>query len=369
MKFVPTHLLQPGMKLERDLYLFNTPTSGVAMLTAGTLLTAFYIQRLRELGLAGAYIHTGEAEDDPTRKMELTRIFRKDEKKELLGQLRSAYDTMTQTMSSRILAESISQTMDVAQKLVSTLIGNQHIMVSIEDLRLYDDELYNHSIGVAVLAISMGMSFSLLREELNDLALSALLHDIGKTLIPQEILKKTSRLSSEEYEIAKLHAAKGADFLAQRKLVGVKTLMGVRHHHEHYDGGGYPNGLRGEAIPIFSRIISVADVFDALTSARSYRSPASPQEAVEYIMGASGKLFDIDVVNSFMKRISPFPVGSFVRLSNGESAIVIRQNREHPLRPVIRLQSTHMMLDLYRIKKVQNLVIEGVCETGEPEKS
>ena len=129
-------------------------------------------------------------------------------------------------------------------------------------------------------------------------------------------------------------------------------------HHEKWDGTGYPNKLSKTNIPLFGRIITVADVYDALTSTRPYRKPSEPTEAIEYIMGGVGTYFDEDIVNLFLRRIAPYPAGIKILLSNGKPAQVIKNNPDQPLRPVISLSGTGELLDLYNDPTTYNVVIK-----------
>ena len=203
---------------------------------------------------------------------------------------------------------------------------------------------------------------SLKTNDLYELGFCALLHDIGKMSVPIEIISKPSKLTFEEFEIVKQHPAKGAEFFLKHNLANRRICAGVLTHHEKFDGTGYPNGLRGEDIPLFGRIISIADVYDALTSVRPYRQPSSPPEAIEYIMGSSGNAFDLVLVEAFLKKVSPYPIGSCVKLTNGQIAIIVQQNERHPLRPVIRLfNQPDVILDLYQQRELQNVVITDIC--------
>ena len=361
MTFISIKELREGMVLDRDVYLFDSKTSKVAMLRSGGVLSQSYIDKMDEIGVAGVYVHTGD--DEFFNGLQPRSNIQYALKQDALNSIRSTYDMINQAAAEKIHVGSIDQTIDITRHLVDTLLQNPRIMINIADLRLYDDFIYNHSLGVTIISIAIGLSLSLRRRELYDLALSALLHDIGKMAIPQEILSKPTRLTTEEFRIVKQHAFFGARFLRENDLVSQKICGGVMHHHERYDGTGYPNGLAGDEIPLFARIISVADVYDALTSVRPYRDPSTAPEAIEYVMGGSGKLFDISVVKAFLKKISPYPVGCCVRLSNGRIAIVVKQNADNPLRPVIQLfEQTRRTLDLYHERDMQNLVIKQICK-------
>lgn len=357
MAFVPIDKLEVGMVLDRDVYLYDCTTYKVAMLKSGQVLTKSYINRLEELNILGAYVHSygNKATSGvvPSIQPELHQ--------ETVSAVQRVFEMFDKT-SQNININTINQTMDVSKKLVNALKNNKEAKINIENLRTYDDYTYNHSFGVSVLSIAIGISLGLKTSDLYELGFCALLHDIGKMAVPIEIISKPAKLTYEEFEIVKKHPVKGAEFFIKNNLANRRICAGVLTHHEKYDGSGYPSGLRGDKIPLFGRIISIADVYDALTSVRPYRYPSSPPEAIEYIMGACGNMFDVDIVEAFLKNISPYPIGSCVKLSNGQVAIVVQQNDNHPLRPVVRiLNQEDSILDLYKQREMQNIVIDGIC--------
>jgi HD-GYP domain-containing protein (c-di-GMP phosphodiesterase class II) len=357
MTFVPIDKLEAGMMLDRDVYLYDYKTSKVAMLKSGQILTQSYIKKLDKLKILGAYIHSGEIKDifeaQSPIKQELTQ--------EAVSSVQRVFE-MFDHSAQNINVGSINQTMEVSKKLVDALKSNKEAKLSIANLKLYDDYTYNHSFGVSVLSIAIGLSLGLSTNDLYELGFCALLHDIGKMAVPIEIISKPAKLTASEFEIVKQHPAKGADFFSKHNLANRRICAGILTHHEKYDGTGYPNGLKGNGIPLFGRIISIADVYDALTSVRPYRQPSSPPEAIEYIMGSSGNAFDLEIVEAFLKKVSPYPIGSCVKLSNGQIAIIVSQNELHPLRPVIRLfNQPDSTLDLYKQRNVQNIVIDDIC--------
>ncbi len=360
MTFLPIQRLREGMVLNRDVYLFDSKTSRLAMLRSGGVLTQQYIDKLGQMGILGVYIQTQEDE------LETSRYYSRVEpqfKKVALERIRNVYETFDNTTVRTISVQSINQTIDITHQLVDMMIKDPNLLLNIEDLRLYDDYTYNHSLGVTILSISIGLSLAMTRNDLYDLALCALLHDIGKMGVPISIISKPQRLTMEEFEIVRQHPVLGVQYLIEHNVGDKRIRSGVLTHHERYDGTGYPNGLSGDDIPLFGRIISVADVYDALTSARPYRDPSTAPEAIEYIMGGSGKSFDIKVVKTFLKKVSPYPVGCCVKLSNGKTAIVIKQNDLNPLRPTVQLfEQVRQPLDLYNQRELQNVVIDEICD-------
>jgi HD-GYP domain len=358
MTFVPIDQLEEGMMLDRDVYLYDYRTCKIAMLRSGQILTQNYIQKLDELQILGAYIHTDENKEvfSP-----VSSPIKRELKQEAITSVKRVFE-MFDKGAQNININCINQTMEVSKKLVDAMKTNRDVKLSIENLKLYDDYTYNHSFGVSVLSIAIGLSLKLKTGDLYDLGFCALMHDIGKMAVPIEIISKPARLTTDEFQIVKQHPEIGAEFFLQHRLANNKICAGVLTHHEKYNGTGYPNGLSGEQIPLFGRIISVADVYDALTSVRPYRDPSTPAEAIEYIMGSSGSAFDVSVVEAFLQKVSPYPIGSCVKLSSGEIAIIVEQNDFHPLRPIVRLfSSPEKTMDLYREREFQNIVIDDIC--------
>jgi len=162
-----------------------------------------------------------------------------------------------------------------------------------------DSRTHVHSKWVAETAVTLGRELGLDDEALRNLYWAGVLHDLGKLAVPKAILGKTGRLTEEELREIQKHPITGADIVAAVLPNDQDLISAIRHHHERWDGYGYPAGLRGTEIPLHARIISIVDVFEALTSERTYRSALSPDQAVVYIRGVSGLHFDSDIVHSF----------------------------------------------------------------------
>jgi putative two-component system response regulator len=165
-----------------------------------------------------------------------------------------------------------------------------------------DDSTGTHLVRIADYSTEIAREMGLSQKDINYLKYASVMHDIGKLVVPDAILKKASGLTPEEREVVKKHAALGADIFkgSHSPLLKVAKLICLTHH-ERYDGTGYPNGLKGKNIPLFGRIVAIADVFDALTSARPYKEAYGFEEALRMIKVQSGKHFDPDVVKVFLK--------------------------------------------------------------------
>lgn len=229
---------------------------------------------------------------------------------------------------------------EASQRLVDDVIANavhnSDALIALTKLRIHDAYTFTHGVNVAVLAVAFGTALGLAPVGLKELGLAGLFHDLGKTGVPDAILNKPGKLTPEEFERIKEHPTYGCRLLAGRGLAD-NVLRGVGEHHEKYDGSGYPKGLAGAAVHPFGRILGVADVFDALTSRRSYKEAMLPTRALGVLYGMRGKDFPSNLIERFIKFLGPYPVGSFVRLSNGEYGFVRGGNHARPLFPELLL--------------------------------
>ena len=222
------------------------------------------------------------------------------------------------------------------------------------EVRTYDDYTYYHSVNVGVLSGVIGLQSGIPHEDLEDLVMAGFLHDIGKVFIDPSIINAPRRLTEEEHIKMMDHPREGYDFLRQNFDFSEKVLLGVYEHHEWYDGGGYPAHKEGEEITKLARIIKAADVYDAMTSRRSYHEPYLPSDVLEYIMGRSGMEFDPAVVRTMVQELCVYPVGCEGELSNGERALVVENHRGYSLR---KLLSDESIVDLTGDRSAWNLTI------------
>lgn len=184
-------------------------------------------------------------------------------------------------------------------KLQQRKICEQAVKSMLKALDAKDHYTYGHSMRVAFYSISLGQEMGLSEDELYDLEMAALFHDIGKIGVPDSVLLKPSRLTEEEFDEMKLHPSKSWEILKDFEVFQ-DVARYAKHHHERYDGRGYPDALKGEEIPFFSRIILIADTFDAMTSTRPYRKGLSYDVAFSELQEFSGSQFDPDLVVHFI---------------------------------------------------------------------
>lgn len=257
----------------------------------------------------------------------------------------------------------IQSLQNAAQDIMEEILTQKNVLINLVDIKSMDNYTYAHCVNVAILSLAVGMELGFHKKQLLDLAVGAMLHDIGKIFVPKEILNKKGKLNDKEYKIIQQHPQRGYDYLKEMYSINAFARIVVLQHQEKVDGSGYPDGLKAEKIHIYSKIVSIADVYDALTSDRPYRRGYSPNEAIEYLMGSVGKSFDYYMVKTFSKKIIPYPIGTLVRLSNGCIASIEAITHSFPLRPLVKIvrgNGEYLSEDIIDLYENHNIVIQGV---------
>jgi HD-GYP domain-containing protein (c-di-GMP phosphodiesterase class II) len=237
-----------------------------------------------------------------------------------------------------------------AKRLVTSLVDILNIdgstLLGMTNIKNFDEYTFNHSVNVCVLSLAVGRRLGLKRRQLGELGLSALFHDLGKTSLPQSLLNKTGRLEKVEMEQMMRHPVNGVKQLINIKgLSGVtaKLMISVFRHHNNVDGSGYPPLRKDEDLSLCSRIIRIADSYDAMTSRRIYRRDhRNNVEAIEELWSLAGRHYDPAILKVFIRTVGIFPVGSLVQLNSGEIAIVLKNSShdEHLLSPLVKTLTT-----------------------------
>ncbi len=348
MLFIPIDQLKSGLKLAYDVVVFEK--SNVRLLPRGSVLTDRFIDGLKRFGINGVYVRdeiTGDIQ--PSKPVMSTKL-----KTKTLTNLEWMFNNTEKSNSSR--KKHIEHVDKTVLSLIDLVKENQSQLVNISDLKAYDEYTYHHSLSVAVVSLAIGVQLGFSHEELHKLGFGAIMHDIGKMSVPIEIINKPASLTHEEFDIVKKHPENSEDYLTQNDIDDPEIYESVISHHEKIDGTGYPRGLTDKAIHYYGKIISVADVYDALTSNRPYRKALLPSEVAEYMMGNVDTAFDLGIVKAFLQKIEFFPIGSFVEFNNGSKGIVI--SNENSLHPVVKLlDPPYKILDLFNDSSTFNLVI------------
>lgn len=233
---------------------------------------------------------------------------------------------VTQKLSSQRRA-GVRKTRRMVQNMVDLITEDESVLLAMSTIRDYDDYTYTHSVNVAVLSMCLGKRIELSRRALERLGICGLFHDAGKVEVPHEILNKPGRLNDLEFEEIRKHplnAVRQIIKLQADRDLKVKILLAPFEHHLKYDLSGYPQSHRKKAVSLFGRILTIADVFDAMTSPRVYRpSVYSPDRALALMLGEAGKTFDPILLKVFINMIGVYPVGTLLQLDNKEMGLVI----------------------------------------------
>jgi putative nucleotidyltransferase with HDIG domain len=245
-------------------------------------LSVFITRPIKELA-------SGVEELKQAKRTQPLRVYSMDE----LGKLTESFNRMSQTITGQ--QEELRR---YTQELEAAYVSIVQVLAAAIDAR--DPYTLGHSSRVAAHSVKIGEEIGLKKEELEELEIASLLHDVGKLKTPDSILMKKRPLDSWELNAIKHHPEDGAEILGKVKSLQ-KYVPPVRHHHEHYDGGGYPDGLDGDRIPLYSAIIAIADTFDAMTSTRPYRKAMSKAEALRVLKSGAGEQFHPDLVEAFLR--------------------------------------------------------------------
>lgn len=316
--------------------------TGRNLVVQGSAIDDYIISSLLKLGIMSVYIREGSADpDDPDailspKAAAMVKQLRTDDRSKvtLSDSVRQRVSTGVQYIFNNTNSEELTQaTNQIADSLMEAINENDAIAVDISSLKTSDEYTFKHSVDVATISMILAKQMKLPDNEIHDIGVSGLLHDIGKTMIPNEILNKPGRLTDDEFNIMKKHSVYGYNMLKDRKDLNNSILMGVLHH-ERIDGTGYPLGFDAPKICQFAKILSVADVYDALVTKRPYKDALSQRDAVEMLMSMTNQL-DIGVMRAFMSSMILYPVDSIVQLSNGEKARVVKNSEYYILRPTV----------------------------------
>lgn len=334
MQLIAVEALEVGMVLAQDV----VSDSFVHIISESTTVTDEIIEKLMQLSIDFVYVHSNRAQAREPVKPQAS-------KEPLTGQAAVKYyysqtvDCIKNIFNDLKFGESkIDHALpEIVTPLLEGILTHNNILSSMRCFNQHDEYLLKHSIEVGVLSAMIGKWLNLSEKDVFDLATAGILHDIGKIKVPKYIINKPGQLTEQEYEIAKKHADYGYDFLTSDGSFNDAICKGVLHHHERFNGSGYPNRLKGQAIPLYARIIGIADVFNALISDRVYQIKTSPFLAADVVKAMSFDELDPEITNLFLKKISEHYVGNRVLLSTGEEGEVVYLNKYNINKPLVRV--------------------------------
>ena len=232
----------------------------------------------------------------------------------------------------------VEQATPMVVNITDAILGNDGTLVSLCRIKQRDSYTFQHCVSVSALLVTFCNSIGGFSENnLIEIGLGGLFHDIGKMKIPGQILNKPGSLTEAEFAIMRTHVTEGVDYLRAGRSFNEATLKIVAEHHERFDGTGYPKRISRNAISLLGQMTSIVDVYDAITSVRCYHTALEPPDALQRMFEWSGKHFDETLMHQFIKAIGIYPVGSLVRLKSGRLAVTIRQGEKSLLQPLVRV--------------------------------
>lgn len=340
MRKVPLTMILPDMRLAMSIYHKNQ-----LLLTEGTRNINRYVNSLRKLGITSVYIEDALSKgiEIPDAITEKVRLHCKDVLGETLVSLREKG-----TFDEIELVETIDQ-------LLEEIMSRTDFLVSLSDIGTTDDSTLVHSVNMTVFSLLIGKKLNYSYSQMRKLAEGCIIHDIGKVLIDPDVLYKPGKLTEREFEYVKQHTVLGYNIVKRNPLLSELSRIVCLSHHERVDGSGYPYGLMGDEIPEFARIAAVADVYDAITSKRCYHEEQNIYDAVDILMMEASSKLDTKLVTLFVRNIAIYPNGSLVQLSDKTYAIVKEQNKEMPMRPVVRVFDPWEQVPIYEVDLMKEL--------------
>ncbi len=340
MKHLLVHNIRPGMKIGKDVYGSNN----LLLIPRDTIVTNPIITNLLSHNVISVFIDDSKPstadelmniapveEEYIIKHTKAFKVFEQRHKK-AAGNIQSEFKNIIEEhtpIDTELLFNQVT-------KLFPSDMTNISLFDMLHNMRDYDDSTYIHCINVALICNVFGRWLALPREEVKVLTLCGLLHDIGKLKIPEEIIKKPGKLTDSEYEMIKQHSYFGYQLLLKQNL-DPRIAQSALLHHERCDGFGYPMGFDRSKIIDFALIVAIADVYDAMTSARSYREPICPFTVIKFLESESMQKYDPHYFLTFNEQILNTYLNTDVKLSNGKIAKVVYINRNDLPYPIVRI--------------------------------
>ena len=331
MRLISINVLKEGMVVGRTIW----NEAGHPLLHKDAIVTNRILARLRELNIQYLYI-----EDKISKGIEVEETIAPAKRIQAVQNITKSFEEVKHAKASQasyILDQKSKVIGLIVDDILNTVMDSEEVLMVLTDAYLYDAYIYQHSFQVTMYSIAIAKEMGYSYDEIRLIGIGAMLHDVGKLLIPSEILLKPEKLTVEEYEEIKQHARYGFDILRNLHSISLLVAHCAFQHHERIDGSGYPRGLVDLEIHPFAKIIAVADVFDALTSKRVYRKKILPTDAIAIIEAGRGIQFDARVVDALKRSVVHYANGTIVLLNDGRRGIISKQNLVDAQRPWVRI--------------------------------
>jgi HD-GYP domain-containing protein (c-di-GMP phosphodiesterase class II) len=345
VRIVAVSRLRPGMRLGRPVYSCSAGVR-VPLLQPQAVVTDRVRMGLERAGVFAVYV-----DDELSEGIEPTELISPELRERAILELHDTFSAVTtKGPATRIPGEQVERLEGVVAGILRELRAHGHMVSTLMDLHTFDSHTLAHSLNVCVIGLMIGDE-SLRRHgwqdgrgrprrddhdhRLQKLGTGLLLHDVGKLLIPADILRKPGKLTADEMALVREHPKTGLDLVESGALASL-TKVCIIGHHERLDGRGYPNG-RGADLHENAQIAGIADVYDAVSSMRVYQARRPTHEAWELVMSLAGTAFPLELVKIFKETVAPYPEGVPVQLSDGRRGLVAKVHRDHVSRPTVRI--------------------------------
>lgn len=351
MRLVPIESVKPNTVLGKTLY----DLDGRVLLRAGVVLREATIAKIKEINILSIYIvdkySNEEIEDIIKPEIRQKAIMTIKEAFSNIGRINSANQERNKESDYTWQEQSYFYNIGkMAVTIIEDILKNRDIILALVDIRSMNNYTYSHSVNVAVIALTIGMAFKLPKKKLEALCAGALIHDIGKSMLPKGIIDKKETLSEEEKQVVMQHPRLGYKYLSSTHNVNSLSKLIVLQHHERPDGLGYPDGLNKDNIIDLCNIVSVANAYDNLSTDLPEKRAMFPNDVLEYLMSNAGTMFDYNIVNTFCRIVIPYPKGTIVEISTGEVAVVKETIPGFPLRPILKI------IESPRVTRIDDIV-------------
>lgn len=304
-----------------------TDVEGRMLLAQGMTVKKSYLNKLNTAGISAIYI-----EDEISEGIQIEQL--------LCDETKHTAKVAIETEMNRFFKKreiDFAFISKITNTIMDEILNNRTQLLSAKDIKLKDEYLFSHSVNVCAITVFLCAKLGMEQSRILSIGAGAMLHDFGKLLVSDEILKKEGSLTEEELAEVQSHPLLGYEALKEDITINPITKMVVYMHHEKMDGSGYPNSFSADKIHESARLVSVCNTFDSMSSDKVYRKAYSVPDVIEYLSSLSGMYFDKKFVDAFIKNVPMFPPGTVVLLSNGLVGIVMESNSSHLSRPLLRI--------------------------------
>ncbi|VBB06714.1 Hypothetical protein LUCI_1950 [Lucifera butyrica] len=343
--------IQPGMYLSRPLI----APDGTVLLHEGIEMKDRYIQYLRKQGITYLYV-----EEPQTRDIIVEDVIGPELRQE-------AVQTALEAVNDFHVGQGIKlgKVKAIVADMIEQLAQKPENMIHFIDIRRKEDYLFSHAVNTCILSVMTGISMGYDGNQLEELGLAAMLHDVGKIKFPYKLAKKNpGHLTLKEKGEYREHPSYTLEILRKDSTISANVVNACFQHHERWDGSGYPLGIKGGAISEYAQIISIADVYDRLTAGTPYRRPTPVYYAVAILNKAAGQYFNPAIVEKFNENIALYPIGTTVRLNNNQTAVILDVDKNCKTTPIVRIVSgedrtkVNQLLELDLRKNPQLFIVD-----------